>query len=273
MLRYEVNGENIIEYKNHVDFCVGTGRMGLALQKEYMAQLKMVQDAIGFSHIRGHGLFTDDMAIYHEYKDEDGNTQVEYNFTYLDMVMDNYISVGLRPFLELGFMPNKLASGTQAIFYWKGNTTPPKEYTMWCDMVVATISHLMERYGKDEVVTWPIEVWNEPNLPGFWQHADMDEYFKLFKETFLAIKALDKRLTVGGPAICGVDDERWIDCFMKFCRENKLDIDFVTRHHYTTELPEKVGHYDYAKLTEAELGFENLKTTRDIIDSYEEYNS
>ena len=271
MKNYKIDGGKVIPYNNNVDFCVGTGRMGLALQKEYMEQLKKVQEEIGFRHIRGHGLFSDDMAIYHEYQNESGETVAEYNFTYLDLVMDSYLGVGLTPFLELGFMPDKLASGKQTIFYWKGNTTPPKDYAMWCDMVLATLSHLMERYGADEVVTWPIEVWNEPNLPGFWEHADMEEYFKLFACTFRAIKALDERFTVGGPAICGVNDKHWIDCFMKFCRKEKLAIDFVTRHHYTTEFPEKVGHYDYAKLSEAEAGFENLQSTRDIIDSYEEY--
>ena len=97
-------------FNNKVDFCIGTGRMGLALQKEYFEQLRYVQKEIGFKHIRGHGLFTDDMAIYHEYE-ENGETKVEYNFTYLDLVMDSYKELGIRPFLELGFMPKKLASG------------------------------------------------------------------------------------------------------------------------------------------------------------------
>lgn len=105
-------------FYNSVDFCIGTGRMGLALTQEYQEQLKLVQEEIGFSHIRGHGLFCDDMAIYQEYE-ENGVKKVEYNYTYLDRVMDFYRSVGLRPFLELGFMPEKLARGTQTIFYWK----------------------------------------------------------------------------------------------------------------------------------------------------------
>ena len=117
-------------FHNQVDFCVGTGRMGLALQKEYMEQLKLVQEYIGFKHIRGHGLFTDDMAIYQE-REENGERIVEYNYTYLDLVMDGYLELGLTPFLELGFMPEKMASGTQTIFYWKGNTTPPKDYKDW----------------------------------------------------------------------------------------------------------------------------------------------
>ena len=121
------------------------------------------------------------------------------------------------------------------------------------------------------MVTWPIEVWNEPNLPGFWKDADMEEYFKLFARTFAAIKEVDSRFRVGGPAICGVEDEKWIRMFMEFCRKESIPVDFVTRHHYTTELPEKDGHYGYAKLREPEEGFANLQTTRDIVDSFEEF--
>ena len=266
-----IHKDDRVKFRNNTDYCVGTGRMGLALQKEYVKQLKLVQEKIGFSHIRGHGLFSDDMSIYHEYQDAEGNTQVEYNFTYLDLVMDMYMELNIRPFLELGFMPGQLASGTQTIFYWKGNTTPPKDEDRWCRLVTNTLSHLMERYGADEVVTWPVEVWNEPNLPGFWEKADMQKYFRLFEITFNAVKALDSRFRVGGPAICGVDDERWIREFMTFCHNKELDIDFVTRHHYTTELPEPDGHYGYQKLSDPQFGFDNLKTTRDIVDEFEEY--
>ena len=238
-------------FHNNVDYCIGTGRMGLALTQEYQEQLKLVQEEIGFRHIRGHGLFCDDMAIYQEYE-ENGEIRVEYNYTYLDRVMDSYAKVGLKPFLELGFMPGKLASGTQTIFYWKGNTTPPRDYGEWCRMVQALLNHLMERYGADEVVQWPIEVWNEPNLCGFWENADMEEYFKLFHCTFDAIKEVDARFCVGGPAVCGGTDEKWIRAFMEYCHENKIPVDFVTRHHYTIEQPEHEGHYAYSELMKPE---------------------
>ena len=270
-VHYSTKQDAKVEFHNQVDYCVGTGRAGLALQKEYFDQLEFVQENIGFKHIRGHGLFTDDMAIYHRYTDENGNEKSEYNFTYLDLVMDSYRKVGLKPFLELGFMPEKMASGTQTVFYWKGNVTPPKKYSEWCALVQAVLRHLMERYGEEEVLTWPIEVWNEPNLPGFWKDADMEEYFKLFKESFYAIKEVNEKFRVGGPAICGVRDEEWIRKFMEFCRENKIPVDFITRHHYTTELPEKDGHYEYQELTVPEYGKANLHTTREIVDSFEEY--
>lgn len=266
--------ENVkVDFHNKVDFCVGTGRMGLALQKEYQEQLKLVQEHIKFQYIRGHGLFSDDMGIYQEYINEDNETVAEYNFTYLDLVMDNYRSVGLRPFLELGFMPDKMASGNQTVFYWKGNVTPPKDYEDWCKLVQATLKHLIERYGEEEVVHWPVEVWNEPNLNVFWKDADMKEYFRLFEVTFNAVKGVNERFQVGGPAICGVMDELWIHDFLAFCREKKIQLDFITRHHYTTEVPKMIGHYGYTKLIEPRDGFANLQITRDIIDSFEEYKN
>ncbi len=266
-----VTGTEQVAFWNNVDFCVGTGRAGLALTEEYLKELSFVQNEIGFKHIRGHGLFTDDLAIYQKRKDwKTGKVTVEYNFTYLDRIMDAYIERNIVPFLELGFMPNMMASGTNTIFYWKGNTTPPADYRDWTELVCTTLSHLVKRYG-DDVYTWPIEVWNEPNLPGFWKDANMEEYFKLFKETFLAIKALDPRFRVGGPAICGVRDKEWMTAFFDFCKKEGIQPDFATRHHYTTEMPDHVGHYGYQKLSDPELGFENLQSSRDIIDSYPEF--
>ncbi len=265
-----VKSDSSAQFFNNVDFCVGTGRMGLALTKEYMEQLKLVQDEIGFKHIRGHGIFSDDMAIYQSHE-ENGKTIVEYNFTYLDFVMDNYLSVNITPFLELGFMPSKMASGDQTIFYWKGNVTPPSSYDSWCELVEATLRHLMERYGADEVVTWPIEVWNEPNLPGFWKNADMDEYLVLFEKTFNCIKAIDKRFKVGGPAICGVEDKKHMKFFMDFINDRKFPIDFITRHHYTSDDPQRGGHYGYIDLREINYSFQTLNDSREIIDSYPDY--
>lgn len=258
-------------FKNKASYCVGTGRMGLALQREYYEQLSLVQEHIGFEFIRGHGLLCDDMAIYQEYEDAEGNIKAEYNFNYLDTVMDNYLSLNIKPFLELGFMPEKMASGTQTVFYWKGNVTPPKSYEAWNALVQATLMHLIERYGAAEVTSWPVEVWNEPNLDIFWENADMHEYFKLFESTIYAVKAVDKRFRVGGPAVCGGTDVPWITTFLNFCEEKKLPLDFVTRHHYTIQKPESEGHYRYSTQTDPNEGLQQLHTTREIVESHECY--
>ena len=280
IIEYRITGKENVTFNNNAFYCIGTGRMGLALQKQYYEQLKLVQEKIGFEHIRGHGLFCRDMFIYHEY-DESGkyfpgqkipeseNLKVEYNWTYLDMVMDSYKELKIRPFIELGFMPEQLASGEQTIFYWKGNVTPPKSYDRWADLVKATLNHLIKRYGRDEVVQWPVEVWNEPNLPGFWKDADMDEYFKLYNFTSRAVKQVDERFKVGGPAVCGGSDKEWITAFLEYVEKNNCPLDFVSRHHYTTEQPKPNGHYGYPKLHTKEDCFAQLDSTRGIVDSFD----
>jgi len=267
---YKINRNDSVKFNNHVSYCVGTGRMGLALQKTYLEQLKLVQDEIGFAYIRGHGLFCDDMAIYNEYE-EDGKTYVEYNFTYLDTVIDSYLELNIRPFLELGFMPSKLASGKQTVFYWKGNVTPPKDYDIWADLVKSTLRHLIDRYGEYEVTRWPIEVWNEPNLPGFWKDADMKEYMKLYSVTVKAVKEVNENFHVGGPAICGVEPEKWFRGFFDYCKENNTPVDFATRHAYSAKPPKLNGRYVYHQMCDVSEVFDELKVSRDIIDGYDEF--
>lgn len=281
-MNYKITGKENINFNNNAFYCIGTGRMGLALQKQYYEQLKLVQDTIGFEHIRGHGLFSKDMFIYHEYAasgkfypggkiPENEEICVEYNWTYLDMVMDSYKELKIRPFIELGFMPDQLASGEQTVFYWKGNVTPPSSYDRWCDLVRATLLHLIERYGRDEVVQWPVEVWNEPNLTAFWKDADQKEYFKLYDKTSRAVKEVDQRFKVGGPAVCGGTDKEWVTAFLEYVRDNDCPLDFVSRHHYTTETPAHNGHYGYPKLHKKEKCFEQLEATRGIVDSFPQF--
>lgn len=258
-----------VVFHNNVGFCVGTGRMRLALGAEYQEELALVQREIGFSHIRGHGLFCDDMSIYHVYE-EDGRRQVEYNFTYLDEIMDRYRELGIAPFLELGFMPSEASGGDQTIFYWKGNTCPPRDYDDWAALIRATLTHLLDRYGE-RALTWPIEVWNEPNLAGFWKDADMQEYFKLFKVSFNAVKSVDRRFAVGGPAICGVNPEVWMREFLNFCKTEGIRPDFITRHHYTIDVPQYVGDAGYVKTADPSTCMDVLTASRATIDSFTEY--
>ncbi len=257
-----VSGER---FKNNANYCIGTGRLGLALQKEYIDHLKMVQKTLNFRYIRGHGLFCDDVGIYRECE-MDGKTSTFYNFTYLDRIMDTYLENGIRPFLELGFMPDKLKTGEQTVFYWKGNVTPPVSYEKWADLVKNTLNHLIERYGRDEVITWPIEVWNEPNII-FWA-GSMEEYFKLYEYSANAVKSVDPRIQVGGPAICGVDTENWLRSFFEYCIKNNLPLDFITRHCYTANDPTFRGHYIYHSMREPTRMIEELRETREIMSDY-----
>lgn len=252
-------------YKNNATYCVGTGRMGLALQKEYIDHLKVVQQSINFKYIRGHGLFSDDVGIYRE-ETVDGESRTFYNFTYLDRIIDSYLENNIKPFLELGFMPEKLKTGEQTIFYWKGNVTPPSSYEKWAELIEATLTHLIERYGREEVITWPIEVWNEPNI-AFWA-GTMEEYFKLYEYSAKAVKKVDPRIKVGGPAICGVETEKWLRSFFEHCINNNLPLDFITRHCYTVGQPTRKGQFMYHEIYHPTYMIEELKETREIMADY-----
>lgn len=253
-----------IKLDNNWRFCVGSPRLALALRKEYLDALSMLQKEIGFQYIRGHGLFCDEIGIYNE-DIINGENKPFYNFTYIDKIFDSFLERGIKPFVELGFTPAQLASGRETIFFWRGNITPPKDYSRWSDLVTATVTHFIDRYGLDEVLTWPFEVWNEPNQTNFWKDADRQEYFKLYNITAITLKEINAGLKVGGPAVCGGADE-WITDLLKFCHEEKVPIDFVTRHVYSGKLPVVAPNYYYQELEDSSFIVNEFRQVRQLID-------
>ena len=211
---------------------VGTGQMVLGLRRDYLDSLALVQQEIGFKHIRGHGIFHDWLGILRKY-DVGGHVGTRYSWTYLDQVVDAYLEAGIKPFVELGFMPKDLASGDQTIFWWEGNVTPPADYAEWNALVRATLTHLIDRYGAAEVRTWPVEVWNEPSLPGFWKDASKSEYFRLYDETARTVKEVDADLLVGGPATSPQSDD-WYLPFAEHTDRSGAPVDFFSFHAYAS---------------------------------------
>ncbi|GAA4429006.1 cellulase family glycosylhydrolase [Georgenia halophila] len=212
--------------------CVGTGRFNLALRKDYQDSLALTQSEIGFRYIRGHGLLSDDVGVHRPYE-VGGERRVLHSFTYVDQVVDAYLELGIKPLVELGFMPSGLAAGGQTVFWWQGNVTPPRDHGEWADLVRAVVGHLVDRYGLEEVRTWPIEVWNEPNLTNFWEGADQFAYHRLYEASAYAVKDVDAELQVGGPSLSpGADD--WWAPFAEFVTSRDVPVDFVSRHAYTS---------------------------------------
>jgi len=156
-----------------------------------------------------------------------------YNFMYIDDVFDFLLSIGVKPFVELSFMPEKLASGKTTIFWWKANVTPPKSHERWAALVKATVQHWTERYGEDEVKTWRFEVWNEPDLDVFWDPGKkttmLDAYLELYRYTARAVKSVNRSYAVGGPSGAGLD---FIAPLVRYCRKNHLPLDFISFHQY-----------------------------------------
>ena len=205
--------------------CIGAGRANEGLRADWQQQLAMIKKECDFKYIRMHGLLIDDMAVYRE--DNKGNP--EYNYQYVDVLFDYILSIDMKPFVELGFMPSALASGKETIFWWKGNVTPPKDYKKWGDLIRNLTQHFTERYGAEEVKTWYFEVWNEPNLtPGFWTGTQA-EYFKLYDYSTRAIKSVNPDYKVGGPGTAGA---AWESEMIDFCEKNKVPIDFISTHSY-----------------------------------------
>jgi len=205
--------------------CIGAGRANEGLRADWQDQLREVRRECGFKYIRMHGLLTDDMGVYKE--DAQGNPI--YNWQYIDRLYDFLLSIDIKPFVELSFMPKDLASGNQTVFWWKGNVTPPKSYDKWADLIRHLVSHFQERYGHDEVKTWYFEVWNEPDLhDGFWT-GTKEDYFKLYTVTAQAIKSVSPDYRVGGPATAM---GQWDESFLGYCYSNNVPLDFISSHNY-----------------------------------------
>ena len=187
---------------------VGSGHAILALRADWQQQLLLCRTQLGFRHVRFHGLLCDQMGTLVDEKKE-----LLYSFFNADQIRDFLLSIGMKPFVELSFMPKILASGSMTVFHYSANVTPLKDYGLWAMLVSRLATHWVERYGIDEVATWFFEVWNEPNLAAFWTGTQA-EYFKLYRTTALALKAVDARLRVGGPATA---NNEWITEFVDFC--------------------------------------------------------
>jgi xylan 1,4-beta-xylosidase len=205
---------------------VGSCHAPLALRSDWQAHLRRCRQELGFRHVRFHGLLSDDLGTLVRHRG-----RLIYSFFNADRIVDFLLSIGMRPFVELSFMPAALASGGATIFSYRGNVTPPADYRAWAELIRRLVSHWATRYGLDEVRRWYFEVWNEPNLPAFWA-GTREQYFELYRHTAEAIKGVDAELRVGGPATAA---NAWLPEFLDFCDRDGVPADFVSTHHYPND--------------------------------------
>jgi xylan 1,4-beta-xylosidase len=219
------------------NFSVGADYPGTTARPANLAQLKTAVDELGFRYVRFHAIFHD---VFGTVRIVDGKTV--YDWTKIDQLYDAFLRMGIKPFVELGFTPEAMATSQQTIFYWKGNTSHP-EPRAWHALVDAFARHLVDRYGAQEVRSWFFEVWNEPNLDGFWEKADKQAYLALYENSARAIKAVDPLLKVGGPSTAGA---AWVPDLLDFAAQRGLPVDFVTTHTYGVEggFLDEYGHDD-----------------------------
>ncbi len=212
----------------------GSGRAILSLRESYRRDLHDVKQVTGFEYVRFHAIFHDEVGIYNE----DASGTPIYNFSYVDQIYDGLIQSGVHPFVELSFMPQKLAAEqTVQSFWYRPIIAPPKDWSKWGDLISHFTHHLVDRYGIDEVSQWYFEVWNEPNLD-FWAGDPKEQtYYQLYDVAAKAIKAVNPRLRVGGPATA---QAAWVDRFIQHVTENKIPADFVSTHVYGNDSAENV---------------------------------
>ncbi len=207
----------------------GSGRAVLALRENYRKDLKDVHDAIGTRYVRFHAILHDEVGVY----DEDEQGTPEFNFSYVDQIYDGLLAQGVRPFVEISFMPRKLAA-REAIhpFWYKQNVAPPKDYARWDKLMQAFGEHLVARYGIDEVAQWYFEVWNEPNIDFWAGEPKQATYFELYDHTARDLKAVNPRLRVGGPSTAAA---HWIPEFLDHAAKQHVPVDFVSTHGYADD--------------------------------------
>ena len=213
----------------------GSGRAILSLRDDYRKDLRETRRITGFEYVRFHAIFHDEAGFY----DEDKDGRPIYNFSYVDQIYDGLLENHVRPFIELSFMPKKLASDPNALhaFWYKQNVAPPKDWNKWEQLIEAFTRHLVDRYGADEVAQWYFEVWNEPNLD-FWGGTPNEAtYYELYDHAVRAIKRVSSRLRVGGPSTA---QAAWVDRFLAHCKEKNVPVDFASTHVYGNDRSEDV---------------------------------
>ena len=251
--------------------CVGSCHAATALREDWRRQLKKCHDELGFEYVRFHGILNDDMSVC--LRSDDGT--IEYSFFNIDSIIDFLLSIGMKPFIELSFMPEALASGSKTVFHYKGNITPPKSYDEWSKLIYALAIHLVERYGICEVRKWFFEVWNEPNLDMFWA-GTMQDYFLLYQSAALAIKKIDRELLVGGPATA---IDAWIPDLKDFCDKHHVPLDFISTHHYPTDAAFGLGLNMEEHMARSERGVLTARLRKALVEAdpfplyYTEWNN
>jgi xylan 1,4-beta-xylosidase len=215
----------------------GSGRAILTLRESYREDLRAVKKVTDFRYVRFHAILHDELGVYNE--DEHGNPV--YNFAYVDQVYDGLLKNGVRPVVEISFMPKKLAFNPDALhpFWYKPNVSPPKSMERWDDLMTHLAQHLVDRYGIDEVAQWYFEIWNEPNID-FWNGIPRQQsYFDLYDHTARSLKSVSPRLRVGGPATAAA---HWVDDFLKHTAAAHVPVDFVSTHGYADDtVPDMLG--------------------------------
>ena len=215
---------------------------GGSLGQMWQEQLKAVHDDLGIHGVRFHGSFDDDRGPVATGCDARGRS-CTFNFTGLDVLYDGIMATGVKPIVELSFMPSAIANCTPGHcptgMHYRGVEAHPKSWEAWADLVGAFASHLVQRHGIEELAQWRFEVWNEMWGMSFGDgttgKAEDSPYMALYNASHHALKAVSPRLSVGGPATAELEE---VTGFIQSLQAWGLPSgppDFVSTHSYPTD--------------------------------------
>lgn len=211
------------------EFGFNTCHAPLVMRSDLQEQMCRAHSELGMRYWRCHGTLSDDVGLIFV----DGGGRPHYCFSGLKRILDAGLRTGVVPFLELSFMPAALAQDPSiTLNHYRSLTSPPRDFRKWRELIFRTGCFLAETYGLTALRRWFYEIWNEPNIP-FWA-GDQAGYFRLYREAALAIKAVDDRLRVGGPATAR---GAWVADLLAYCQETRTPIDFLSTHIYPSDVP------------------------------------
>ncbi len=203
------------------------------IRHDMIDQLRLAHEEIGLRHVRAVGMMCDELRTYtidpRSWRDEHRSPRP--NWQIVDRCIEALLSIGVKPMITTCFTPESMASGSATVFSTRSNVTPPKDLSAWTDLVHETIEHLTEQFGGEELRSWYFEVWNEPNLDGFWA-GTQSQWFELWKRAFAAIKSVDANYRVGGPSTARGE---WLSEAIEYGRKNDCEPDYIITHCYNND--------------------------------------
>jgi xylan 1,4-beta-xylosidase len=241
--------------------CAGSDRAAVTLRESWRRDLDRWRREAGLKRVRFHGIFNDELGVYATSILNRGKPDAP-NFQNVDQVYDGLLARNVSPFVELSFMPQRLASGDRKFGFYGGNISPPSSNDAWMNFIKTFVAHLVDRYGLATVKAWPFEVWNEPNLSFFWS-GTQEQYFDFYKATAVAIKSVEPTLQVGGPATARA---QWLTELAAYCEQNNAPIDFFSTHVYAGD-DQKVLFGDGEHYPQTDVIPQAMRRSREAIDT------
>lgn len=232
---------------------VGSGHATLSLRADWQQHLAQTQNEIGFRQVRFHAVLDDDMSSY-----LGGGANMFNVFRSYDALLE----MNIKPLVELSFMPRELAlNSSNTVFHYEGGTSAPRDQAKFGEFLVQFIGQIVQRYGIEEVSQWRFEAWNEPNCGFLYPYGSgccegttcgsLPTYMQLYATIAKAVKAVDQRLKVGGPATAQLG---WIPEFIRQVQILGLPCDFISSHLYPTDPNVPAGRNGFAQLVAERAG-------------------